>query len=220
MRRAPAHPMYYPPHPQPQPRGGGVLGAICTVLLTIAALAMAGAFVWRAIGGQLPTLPKPIATSGGVTAPFQPQAAPRDVSGDIAIFNATQVASVPQAAPQAPAPAVVQPNAADPSTWPTAIIAIPTAIPAAKVTIVPKDVPLVVAEGSRVTPLPTDLPYPTPLPVAVASNYTLSPDGKCISAPRGGKTYQVCQNWKYGPQEIATVADLIRGGTLPGVEVK
>lgn len=221
-RHAPHQPSYYYPAPplpyQEPPRQSNTVATVCTLLITLAALLAAGALAWRAGGGQWPTLPT-LPTRAAV-APVKERVNNPAVATPIpglaqneAEANAAYQTAVAKAeAPAVPAPAL-------PSV-PTAFIAIPTALPVELVTVVPIDAPLVVAPGSdvRATLAPT-MVYPTPLPAAVAEQYQLSPDGKCITAPRAGKMYQVCQEWKYAPAEIATVADLIRGGTLAGVEV-
>lgn len=245
MRRSPARhapPQYpiYPPQPMqpyypPAPIRASAIDRFLNMAVWILVIGL-GLFAAYLLLTPPASIPAP------ATAPAAPAATrtARDTTtqdnsqlSDTTAYNATaaaehqaaitaadqEVAAVaPAAAPAAPA--AVVPNVNDPATWPTAIILIATAIPVEQVTVVPLDVPLVVAEGSDMRPTPVAvMPFPTPLPAAIADNFTLSPDGLCISAPRGGKRYQVCQAWKYAPQEMATVADLIRGGTLPGVEV-
>lgn len=103
---------------------------------------------------------------------------------------------------------------------PTAVIAIPTSIPIAQITVVPRSMPVVYAQSGPILPTPQPtMTYPTPLPAA-ADAYTVSPDGLCVIAPREGTPYQVCQAWKYAPQEAASVADYIRTGRLPGSPVQ
>jgi hypothetical protein len=234
MRRAPARhtPPQYPPYPPmpwpmyPEQRGGSVVATVSTVLMAIAALVMVGLFAWKVTGGVLPSTPN---TAAQPTKAAPGNVTPRNDTGGgvqtgIDAYNAGQqataaAASHPGAAARQ-APAVQAP--ALPNGIPTAVILIPTALPIEQVTVVPDaSKPLVFAAGSDVRPTPvTVMPYPTPLPQAIADNFEVSPDGTCITAPRGGKKYQVCQGWKYAPNELATVADLIRGGTLLGVEVQ
>ncbi len=231
MRRSPARhplqppqymPMYYPPEPR-RVSAGAIIGAIGTIVLALAAVTVAAVFVWKATGGVLPSalsLPTRAAIVPSVSVP--PDYAPRpNTQTDIDIYSAAQQATA--AAIVQPAVAPAQAPAVAPvvdSTLPTAAILIPTAIPIERITVVPQRFPALAA-GSDMRPTPiVVMPYPTPLPAAIANDFEVSPDGTCITAPRGGKRYQVCQGWKYSPAEIATVADLIRGGTLPGVEVQ
>lgn len=118
-----------------------------------------------------------------------------------------------QAVPIAQAPAVGAPVA--PMALPTAAVLIPTVAPLAQIVVVPHPDKPVAYANSAPSPLPT-LPIPTPLAVV---DYRLSADGLCVIAPRAGVEYQVCQSWKYQPHEVASVADYIRSGLLPGVAV-
>lgn len=128
-------------------------------------------------------------------------------------------APAPIVVQQQPAPAVEAPPVAPPAP---AVEVVPTAAvyvaPTPVVEVVPQAMP-VVAPGSdvRPTPLPA-IVLPTPL--TAGSDYWVSEDGKCVRAPRGGKTYEVCQDWKYKPNEIASVGDYIHTGLLPGTEVR
>jgi hypothetical protein len=236
MRRAPArHQPYFPPQAMyypPESRGtsaAAVIGMICTILLTLAGVTAAGALVWRAAGGVLPSLPGalvvPTQRTIATVAPWQPDTnAASQVDRSIDNFNATQVAQVPAQAAQpavVPPPAIAAPAGVDALGRPlaTAVIMIPTTIPVEQVVVIPHGMPALAPDPMVPTAIPT-MVYPTALPAAVASNFEVSPDGTCITAPRNGKRYQVCQGWKYSPAEQVTVADLIRGGTLPGVEVQ
>lgn len=224
MRRSPARhtlappqyqqPYYYPP----EPRGasaGAIIGAIGTIVLTLAAVTVAAVFVWKMTGGVLPG-PLSLPTKAAIVpTSYVPRP---NAQTNIDAYNAEQQATaVAIVQPAAQAPAVVPPVD---STIPTAVVLIATVAPIEQITVVPRGFPAL-APGSdmRPTAVPT-MPYPTPLPQAIADDFEVSPDGTCITAPRAGKRYQVCQGWKYQPQELATVADLIRGGTLPGVEVQ
>lgn len=102
----------------------------------------------------------------------------------------------------------------------SAIILISTAIPVDRVTVVPVAMPQVYAQSGPVdpTPIPT-MAYPTPLPAAAAA-YSLSPDGKCVTAMRDGAAYQACQGWPYNDAEARSVADYVRTGLVPGVKVE
>lgn len=242
MRRSPARhaiqpptyqPPYYPPMPYypPPERRGSAIGAICTVVLTFCALAMVSIFVWKVTGGVLPSLPtlptvKAIANTGSSSGA---RGASTGVNDAIARYNAAQeatAAALSQAAGPAVAPRITDRAPAGVDTLgnalPTAVVLIPTVPPVDQITVVPDlSKPIVYAAGSDMRPTPVVvMPYPTALPQAIADDFEVSPDGTCITAPRDGKRYQVCQGWKYAPQELATVADLIRGGTLAGVEVQ
>lgn len=103
----------------------------------------------------------------------------------------------------------------------TAVVLIPTAVPLAQAVVVPDtSKPIVYAQSGPMleTAVPT-MTYPTPLPAAAAA-YTLSPDGKCVTAARSGALFQVCQDWPYKDAEARTVADYIRSGRLSGVAVQ
>jgi len=219
--------MYYPP----EPRGvsaGAIIGAIGTIVLTLAAVTVAAVFVWKATGGVLPgvtTSTKPTigTTMGGTTGRGSVNTGAQTGITDVQ-YNATagaqqaaaiqEAAQVEQSPVQAPAGVDLQGQ-----PIPTAVILIPTVAPVDQIVVVPQSMPVLAVDPLLPTAVPT-MPYPTPLPAAIANDFEVSPDGTCITAPRNGKRYQVCQGWKYSPAEIATVADLIRGGTLPGVEVQ
>ena len=208
MRRTHARhqPFSYPPTPPIRPPA---IDRFLNMLVWIIVIGL-GLFVAYLLA--VPPAPLALPTS----APAMRPAPPAAVDPGQATYDAAAPAALPQAQPAAAQPAAVN----NPATWPTAGILVATIPPADQITIVPLAAPLVVAPGSDMRPTPvTVMPYPTPLPAAIADNFEVSADGKCITAPRNGVRYQVCQDWEYAPQEIATVADLIRGGTLPGVEV-
>lgn len=231
MRRSPARhvlqapqyppPFYYPqPAPAPERQRGNVVATICTIVLTLVALIVGGVFLYRVTGGVLPTFQTQPTRAVGVIPSV---GITRDVSApaqaEIDAHNAAaeaEHAAAIQAGEQAAQPQLA-PAAVDMLGIPTAVILIPTALPIDQVRVIPRGMP--VLAGAQPTAIPT-MVYPTPLPAAVADDFEVSPDGTCITAPRDGKRYQVCQDWKYQPQELATVADLIRGGTLVGVEVE
>lgn len=232
-RHAPQYPYYAPqPYYPPEPRGssaGAIIGAVGTIVMTLAAVTVAAVFVWKMTGGVLPslqggTVTKP--TVGIGTGNNGSSDAGATTGSDTTAYNATADAQQ-AAAIQAGAQAVVPPAAVAPAgvdtlgqPIPTAIILIPTAIPIEQVQVIPQSMP-VLAAGSDMRPTPvTVMTYPTPLPVAVANDFEVSSDGTCITAPRNGRRYQVCQGWKYQPNELASVADYIRTGLLPGVEVQ
>lgn len=225
MRRSPArhvlpqypiaYPPPYPPYYAPPPQRPAIDRALNMVLWLIV-FGLAGITGYLLITPQIPTRPMSITPTAGALS----DTGARHGLSDNATAAAVDQAVVDAQPAQAPAQPLAQPIVAQPGALPTAVILIPTAIPVEQVSVVPLAVPLVTAPGSDMRPTPvTVMAYPTALPAAIADDFQLSPDGTCITAPRGGKHYQVCQGWKYQPQEIATVADLIRGGTLPGVEV-
>lgn len=173
-------------------------------------------------GARLPSSDRPAAPgtaprSGAPVPAANPPAASQaqiDAAAD-AVYEATAQASI-AAVPNVSAPAVA-PVVSDPATWPTAAILMPTAPPVAQAVVVPQAMPVLASnDPPTITPIPT-LPIPTPL---AAVDYTVSADGKCVIAPRDGTLYQVCQDWKYAPHEIASVAGYIRSGLIPGVEVQ
>ena len=234
MRRSTArHPIYYqapaprprprPAYDPPEPRGGGagaIISAISTAVLVLSAVITAAVFVWKVTGGVIPSLPGSVATVPTVAA----------ITGQAGVtvkVPSAPAADAPPAAIQAAAPPalVAPPIEAAPAgvdtlgrPIPTAIVHIPTAIPIEQVRVIPQSMPVLAPDPLLPTAIPT-MAIPTPLPAGGASAFDLSPDGKCITARRDGKRYQVCQEWKYAPVEMATVADFIRGGVLPGVEV-
>lgn len=121
--------------------------------------------------------------------------------------------SLPQ---QAPAQAI---PVEDTQRVETAPQAIPTAAVYATaepvIQVIPQSMPKF---DTGPTAIPT-LTYPTPLPAAILGETQRSTDGKCVSALRGGKRFEVCQEWKFTEAEAASVADYVRTGLIPGVEV-
>lgn len=234
MRRAMRHaPPQYPVYQQPpmqqwqEPPRPGPIDRFLSRLVGMIIIGL-GLFTAYLLVTQNAALPAP-ARKNAVSLPSAPtdstgsgEQAPAAPQTDEA-YNATakaQYQDAIQAQPAEQAPAQIEAPAAIDNALPTAAILIPTAVPIEQVTIVPREMPAVYAPGSDMRPtLEPTIPYPTPLPAAVASQYQLSADGTCITAPRAGKLYQVCQDWKYQPNEVASVADYIRTGLLPGVEV-
>jgi hypothetical protein len=165
---------------------------------------------------QLPTV-KPASPQlpGRATQPASQAAAEAQANAAYqATVQAVDAAQPPAAAAQQPA--VVGPIGA----LPTAVIAIPTAVPVAQVVVVPQAMPRTYAQSGPMlpTPIPT-MAYPTPLPAAAAA-YSVSPDGRCVTAPRNGAQYQVCQGWPYKDAEARSVADYLRTGMIPGTKVE
>lgn len=248
MRRAPArhtlqppqYPQpYYPPMPYYPPapeRRGGWVATTATIVLTLCAIVMVAVFTWKVTGGVLPSLPMQATTgvkppiTGDTGTQHSGAGAQTGVDTGAAAYNATADAQLAAAIQASQQQAAAQPNAqAAPAgvdtlgqPIPTAVVFIPTAIPIEQITVVP-DVsqPLVFAPGSdmRPTPAPT-MPYPTPLPPAVMDGYTLSADGKCLTIERGGKKYQDCEPEPFTLGAARTIADLMRTGVIPGVEVQ
>ena len=229
MRRAPAHyPRYpqYPPMdyrpPEPHRGAGSVVSVTCTVVLTLAAVVAVAVFVLKVTGGVFPFVPggssgtvKPtvgavVAVAGAdtrrppVAAPAPGIAAQEEAAAEVQVIAAQ--AEAPVQAPVIEAPAGVDTLG---QAIPTAIVRMATAIPIEQVRVIPI-IPTVA---------PTLIPTVAPTFIPNAE-FTLSPDGKCIEAARDGKRWQVCQEWKYARVEMATVANFIRGGVLPGVEVR
>ena len=227
MRRAPAHYPQYPPMdyrpPEPHRGAGSVISTISTVVLTLAAVVAVAVFVLKVTGGVFPFVPggivsvtvKPtvgavVAVAGAdtrrppVAAPAPGIAAQEEAAAEVQVIAAQ--AEAPVQAPVIEAPAGVDTLG---QAIPTAIVRMATAIPIEQVRVIPI-IPTVA---------PTLIPTVAPTFIPTAE-FTLSPDGKCIEAARDGKRWQVCQEWKYARVEMATVANLIRGGVLPGVEVR
>lgn len=162
----------------------------------------------------------------GIGAQFAGWLPPPRTQVDAQPTTRPQAAQQPAYSPQA-APIVVQQQAPPAAALPAAPAApavevVPTAAvyaaPSPVVEVIPQAMPAVAAGSDiRPAPLPT-IAIPTPL--TLGSDYWLSEDGKCVRAPRGGKTYEVCQDWKYKPNEIASVGDYIHTGLLPGTEVR
>lgn len=163
-----------------------------------------------------------------VAIAWEPFIKPRLLGGESTPAPAATVQPLAQPRTQ-PAPVYVAPPVVveqpapieQPAAPPAPIEVVPTAAvyvaPTVQVGVIPQAMPAV-APGSdvRPAPLPT-LVIPTPLTAGL--DYSLSEDGKCVRAPRGGKMYEVCQEWKYKQHEVMNVGDYIRTGLLPGVEV-
>lgn len=155
-----------------------------------------------------PGVTAPRASGNAPAAPDQAQIEAAANAAYQATAQASQSAGNVASAPVVPA-----------STLPNAVINIPTAVPATQVVVVPQRMPVLAQSGpAQPTAIPT-MAYPTPLPAGAAA-YRTSADGKCVIAPRNGTMYQVCQEWKYKPDEAASVADYIRTGLLPGSPVQ
>lgn len=179
-------------------------GQIADTIRTGAGRVIAPAAAPAARPAAVPAIPPRQPAAPAAQLPANQAAA--EANADAAYQATVQAVNAAQPA----AAAVAQPGA-----LPTAVIAIPTA----QAVVVPWAMPVLASNSPpTVTPIPT-IAYPTPLPAAAAA-YTVSPDGLCVIAPRAGKQYQVCQAWKYKPDEATSVADYIRTGLLPGTEVQ
>lgn len=189
----------------------GALRNVAGTIQTGAGRVTSGGVPVATVRSAAPVVPR---TNGGPPAapaaqqPANPAAA--EQAADLAYQATVQAVNAvqPAAAP-----------AAQPGTLPTAAIVYPTAIPVEQVTVVPIAYPQTYASNDppTITPIPT-IPYPTPLPVAMAA-FTLSPDGKCVTVAARGGEYQQCQDWPYSAAEAASVADYLRTGLIPGTKV-
>lgn len=169
-----------------------------------------------AAGVTAPITAPRVSSGAGVAQPPASQAA-AEAQADAAYQATVQAVDAAQPPVVAQQPAVVAPPV---SSQPTAVILIPTAVPVAHIVVVPQAMPQTYAQTGPIAPtaIPT-MAYPTPLPAAQAA-YSVSADGKCVTAVRNGAQYQVCQEWKYSPAEAASVADYLRTGLLPGTLVQ
>ena len=151
------------------------------------------------------TAPITFATVGAPSISFRPQPT------GVAMAQAPAAVAPAQVDVAPVAPVVAQP-------LPTAQVVV-AAVPDNVVVVPQANKPLRYATGSdmRPTALPT-MVIPTPL--TEGKDWTLSADGLCVLAPRGGKTYQACQSRPYSADEAKSIGDYLHTGLVPGVEVK